>query len=329
MASFVQRGSKWLARISVKGYPKQNRTFDTQDEAVAWAAEVEAAMRNNTFSAQSLERDALLKDLIGRFCSMESFKRKSDNGSERYRLAAIARRWIGNYSVYNLTPTVIAQYRDERMQDVGPATVARELANIQGIINHACREWGLNIDNPVSKVKKPKLPPGRDRILSDAELTILFHELRPDGHGARSSYMLPLALVALETAMRRGELLKLTWDNVDLEARTAYLPITKNGKPRTVPLSTKAVEVLSQLPRSDKRVFGITSSAVDAGWQRATKRANVHDFHFHDLRHMATSRLSKKLPNVIELSRVTGHSNVQMLSRYYHISPEELARKIG
>ncbi|MEZ0602977.1 site-specific integrase [Paraburkholderia sp. IW21] len=329
MASIVPRNGRWLARIAVKGYPKQNKTFDTQAEAKAWAAEVESSMYSRSYVDLSAERELLLKDLILRYRDVEIPKRNYDNKSEYYRLGKIANGWIGNYSVLNLTPLVIGKYRDERMQEVGPATVARELMNIQGIINHARREWGLNIENPVHRVKKPRLPPGRERILTDAELALLYHELDHKLHALRSPFMLPLVQVALETAMRRGELLGLTWDRVDLEARTAFLAITKNGKARTVPLSSKACEILSALPRTKKPVFDITKIAVDGAWNRACKRAGIKDFHFHDLRHMATTRLAKKLPNVIELSRVTGHSNVQMLARYYHTTAEELAAKIG
>jgi integrase len=329
MASFVPRNGKTLARIAVKGYPKQNKTFDTLAEAKAWAAEIEAAMYNRSYVDISQEKDVLLKDLIERYRKVELPKRNYDNKSEWYRLGAMAEREIGQYSIHNLTPMVIANYRDERSKEVGPATVARELANIQGIINHARREWGLNIENPCYKVKKPKLPPGRNRILSDEEMALLLHEFRPGGHALRNPLILPLVRLALETAMRRGELLKLTWDNVDLEQRTAFLPITKNGKARTVPLSTKAVEILYSMPRTDKRVFPLTGVAVDAAWWRACKRAGIEDFHFHDLRHMATTRLAKKLPNIIELSAVTGHSNPTNLKRYYHTTPQELALKIG
>ncbi|MFM0554778.1 site-specific integrase [Paraburkholderia sediminicola] len=330
MASFVPRGDKWLARIAVKGYPKQNKTFATHAEAKAWAAEVEAAMYNRSFVDASEAKNIVFKDLVERYRNVEIPKRNYDNKSEYYRLGKIANGWIGRYSVYNLTPMVIAQYRDERLKEVGPATVARELANIQGIINHACREWGLKVENPCYKVKKPRLPPGRNRLLTDEQWTILLHQFRPEGHAMRSPYLLPLIQVALETAMRRGELLKLTWDKVDLERRTAFLAITKNGKARIVPLSSRAVEILNALPRTkERRVFPINSPVVDSAWWRACKRAGIEDFNFHDIRHMATTRLAKKLPNVIELSAVTGHSNPKMLARYYHTTPEELALKIG
>jgi integrase len=109
-----------------------------------------------------------------------------------------------------------------------------------------------------------------------------------------------------------------------------YLPTTKNGDPRTVPLSSKAVAILDAVPRTDKKVFPKVSYEAFSGvWRRACERAGVEDFHYHDLRHMAITRMSKLLPNVIELSRVSGHRNLRNLDRYYHTTPEQLAAKLG
>jgi integrase len=142
--------------------------------------------------------------------------------------------------------------------------------------------------------------------------------------------MLPLVKLALETAMRRGELLALEWRNIDLIRQTAYLPTSKSGKPRTVPLSSRAVALLAALPAADLSVvFPISAQTMEAAFKRARLRANVPNFRFHDLRHTATSRMADKLPNVIELAAVTGHQTIQMLKRYYHPNPEALAKKLG
>jgi integrase len=119
--------------------------------------------------------------------------------------------------------------------------------------------------------------------------------------------------------------------------------MTKNGTSRTVPLSTRAVEILKALPRSLKgQVFPVSSNALKLGFSRAVKRAralyeanggtDVHmlvDLHFHDLRHVAITRLAEKLPNLVELASVSGHQDVRMLKRYYHPRAEDLARKLG
>jgi integrase len=129
--------------------------------------------------------------------------------------------------------------------------------------------------------------------------------------------------------MRRGEMLGLHWHEVNFEKRTAHIPITKNGTSRTVPLSTEALEILRSLPRSlDGQVFPINGPNLSVIFDKARRIAMLDDFHFHDLRHMAITRMAEKLPNVIELSAVSGHKSLAMLKRYYHPNPEQLAEKL-
>jgi integrase len=228
----------------------------------------------------------------------------------------------------SLTPQKIAQHRDERLKEIAPATVIRELSYFSSIITQARKEWGININNPVALVTRPKNPQGRSRILDAAETNALFEALKPTGR--RSIWMLPLVRLALETAMRRSEILGLRWENIDLIRQTAFLPDTKNGTSRTVPLSAAAVEVLRSLPRNISGVvFPIHSFTLSAAFKRAVKRSGLIDFHFHDLRHTAITAMAQKLPNLIELSAVTGHKSLAMLKRYYHPSVEDLARKLG
>jgi integrase len=137
--------------------------------------------------------------------------------------------------------------------------------------------------------------------------------------------------LAIETGMRRGELLALQWSNVDLERRIAFLPITKNGESRGVPLSTRAVATLRGLPASSNgRVFGeLTTDALKQSFKRAARRAGISGLRFHDLRHEATSRFFEKGLNVMEVASVTGHKTLQMLKRYTHLSVTDLATRLG
>jgi len=168
----------------------------------------------------------------------------------------------------------------------------------------------------------------RDRTLSPDEEVRLLHAVEPIGR--RNPWAKPLVVLALATAMRQGELLALRWQHVDLANRVARLPQTKNGDSRTVPLSTTAVETLRQLPRCiSGEVFPLRKAALHRIFVRATERAGLTDFRFHDLRHTAITRMAGKLPNVIELSAVTGHRSLSMLKRYYHPSAMDLARKLG
>lgn len=228
------------------------------------------------------------------------------------------------------------------------------------MINHARREWGIHVDNPIRYVKRPPAPRSRDRRMSAEEEAYLLAELQVEGERTRSTagtfeksgpqnpWLVPFIRMAIETAMRRGELLALSWEHVDLKRCVAHLPATKNGDARDVPLSSRAVAILRSLPRNlAGRVFPTTADAVKCGYRRALKRARaahledckaagtppspkfLADPRVHDMRHEATSRLATKLPNLIELAAVTGHRSLRMLKRYYHPKAEDLAKQLG
>ncbi len=327
MASIRQHGSKWQARVSRKGQQSQIKSFHTKQDAEKWARQVEVEMDKGSYVNISLAERTTFKELIYRYID-EVMPTMRGGKADVIRLKALARRPIAQLNMVALTPQKVAQHRDQRLKEIAPSTVTRELAYFSSIINHARREWGININNPVLMVKRPEGGQGRNRILSVTELNRILEELKPDDR--KSIWMLPFVKLALETAMRRGELLSLQWVWVNFEKRTATLPITKNGERRVVPLSSIAIEILSSLPRSiDGRVFPITHEVVSQAFNRARKRAGVIDIRIHDFRHMAITRIAEKLPNVIELSAVSGHKSLAMLKKYYHPDPEVLAEKLG
>ena len=136
--------------------------------------------------------------------------------------------------------------------------------------------------------------------------------------------------VAVETAMRRGEICDLRWENVNLAGRVALLPDTKNGTVRRVPLSSVALGVLAALPRRlDGLVWDVKVDTVTRSFERACRRAAITGLTFHDLRHEATSRLFEKGFNPMEVSAITGHKTLQMLKRYTHLRAEDLAKRMG
>jgi integrase len=311
----------------MKGFPAEVRSFDSKAEAQRWAREVESSMDSGTYQNRVVADGQRLHDILGRYMA-EVTPTKRSAKREAEGIVFMQRHKMALHSMSKLSPGIIAKYRDERLKTVSAGTIIRELSILSSIITHARKEWSLPISNPCELVRKPATPEGRNRLLTVAEETKLLAELQAQGR--RSPWMGPLVLLALQTAMRKGELLSLRWENVDLARQIAFLPITKNGKTRTVPLSSQAVSVLACLSRSeDGRVFPMSYMAVHAAFKRACARAGIVDLHFHDLRHCATSRLAEKLPNVIELASVTGHQTIQMLKRYYHPNPEVLAKKLG
>jgi integrase len=324
MATFRNRKNKWQARVRRSGQPDVTKTFLTKIDAEKWARSVEIEIDRGTYINTSYAQKTLFKDLIQQYLK-EVTPTLRGAPEDTYRLRKMMRNSIAELNLTELTPSKIAKYRDERLKEVKPNTVIRELAYISSMINHARREWGLGIINPVAQIKKPPQPQGRKRVLNDAEISRMLHELEKI-----NPFLKPLCEFALETAMRRGELMSLLWMNISFEKSVAFLPLTKNGDSRYVPLSTKAIKILKLLPRDiEGRVFPLNKGTVSIFFLRAARRAKVDDVHFHDLRHMALTKLSVKFTNILELASISGHKELKMLQRYVHIKAEDLVIKMG
>jgi integrase len=327
MASFRERNGKWQARVIREGYPEQTKTFETRVDAEKWARSLESEIDKGQFVSVTEAQRTTLGDLIARYL-FEVTPTMKGAAEDTIRLKAMTRKSIARWSMANLSAARIAAFRDERLKEVSGGTVIRELAYLSAIINHARREWGINVPNPVQMVRKPQSPQSRSRVLTDDEVSKLLMALEPTGR--RSRWTKPAVQLALATAMRRGELLSLRWEHVDLQNRTAFLPDTKNGESRTVPLSTAAVQVLTGLPRHiSGTVIPVKFFTLDAAFKRARKRAGLDEVRFHDLRRTAITRMAEKLPNVIELAAVSGHKSLMVLKRYYRPTASELAQKLG
>ncbi|MBE7567263.1 site-specific integrase [Acidithiobacillus sp. HP-11] len=130
--------------------------------------------------------------------------------------------------------------------------------------------------------------------------------------------------------MRRGEIAAMQWRNVNLRTNVLWVPDSKSGDLRRVPLSSRALAVLTPLPRRvDGQVWGIRADSITQAFERACRRAHIDDLGFHDLRHKATSRFFEIGLNSVQVAAITGHKTLQMLQRYTHLRAEELAKLLG
>jgi integrase len=335
MASFRKRAGRWQARIHRHGSTPIVKTFDLKADAERWAVAVQREIDLGSFAPRNEAENTTVSQLIDRYLLevVPSFKGAE---RERYALKNIA-RFLGTYSLAALSPLVVASYRDRRSASVSSGTVLREINSLSALLNHARKEWGIGVTNPVSAIRKPAPSPGRTRRFEGDEEARLMSALEAKGRcsngrlkaGTRNHWIKPIVELAVQTGMRRGELLALEWRFVDLDRHVAHLPVTKNGTPRDVPLSSAACAVLKELPRSiSGRVFPVSMEAFKQAFSRACNAAGLVDFHFHDLRHEAASRLAERL-NVLELAAITGHRDLKMLHRYTHLRAQDLAIKIG
>jgi integrase len=309
-----------------EGHPTQTKTFETRAEAEQWARAIEVEMYKGAFVSRAEAESTTLKELLERYLE-EVTPLKKGAEPETNRLNLMMRHPFARRFVAGVRGVDIARWRDERLRKVTTATAKRDLVLLGHVFEVARKEWGIYVHKPVRDIK---LPPGgcpRDRRLQLGEEGRLLDACRE----ARNRWLLPMVQLALETAMRQGELLRLRWEHIDLARRTAHLLDTKNGEARTVPLSTTAVAVLRALPRAlQGDLFpGVSTGAVKRSYMRAIRRAGIEGLRFHDQRHEATNRMFEKELNIMEVASITGHKDLRMLRRYTHLKAEDLAQKLG
>lgn len=328
MATIRRLRGRWQAQVRRKGIPPRAKSFDSKADAEKWARSLEAELdRCGTLPDMRLAEQMTVRDLLERYLA-EITPQKRSARSEHYRLQGMMRRSIAHRTLALLTPQHVAAYRDERLAEVAPATVIRELNSLGHAIDIARKEWGVHLPvNPCKMIRRPKAPRGRDRRLAPGEEQLLLKA----ADSGRNRYMRPLIILALETAMRQGELLSLTWSDIDFDTRIAHLDLTKNGESRDVPLSTRATDLLKSLQESStsEEVIAATKSAVTQAWEHLRARAGCSDLRFHDLRHEAVTRLLERGWNVIEVATVSGHKELKMLQRYSHLRAEDLVARLS
>lgn len=324
MASLSQNTSgNWRAQVEVRGQ-REYKTFRLKSLAQQWAKQRESELERGLLASVDAAQKNTLLAVIDRY--RERVLPHKRNRSDRFTLNLLEAEF-GRYRLISLQSKDIADFRDRRLQaGKAPATVVKELNLFRVLIDYAINDMGIYLPaNPARMVKNPTVRNSRDRILRPAEEKQLFE--------AFSHPMLPhITRLALETACRLSELLNVKWEHIRLREGTLIIPHTKTDVPRTIPLSPGAIKTLKRIPRlqNNGRLFDCWAriDSFENVFRRAVKKAKLEDFRFHDLRHTATSKLAQQIPNVIELSRITGHTDLRMLSRYYHISAKDLAKKL-
>jgi integrase len=392
MAVIEKRGDgQFRARVRKTGFPPLSKTFINRSDAATWAKGIEVEMERGSFVTISKAQSTTFKDLADRYLK-EVTPAKRSAASEKSRIAVLVDRF-GPYFISSITREMVGQFRDDRLatpalradrlrktkpknihsrvrhdkvadlpRTLSPQSVIHELNTLSTMIEHARKEWSIQLNENPAHVSKPKRPDSRTRRLSATELQWL--------HRAADKSIAPglgqVIVLAIETSMRLGELLGLRWSSINLQRRTAHLMDTKNGDSRTVALSTAAIAALRKVAkiqkaqkahnaandgkeeqRVDGRVFHWAGSdSFEKAWKRCVARAQamyvasceatgakpqagfLGDLRFHDLRHEAISRLVEHGLTTFEVSTMSGHKSLQMLKRYTHLEAEKVAAKL-
>lgn len=246
MASIRQRGNFWEARVRLRGF-EQSRSFNTKNDARGWATVVESEIERGIFTDRSEIEKYTLGDLLQRYLKEVSCHKKSA-AAERYRIDFLLRQDIAKLKVTALSGKVMAQWRDQRLMKASGSTTNRDLNLLSHLMTVARKEWSMPVENPVTMIRRPPENKSRKRRLAPDEEARLLAALEvpergEDGRfaGPQNIWLKPLVSLALETAMRRSELLALRWADIDFNERFARLHDTKNGDSRDVPLSSRVM----------------------------------------------------------------------------------------
>lgn len=322
MASIQRSGSKWRVQVYVQGV-RDSDTFKTRQEAAAWALEREAELSGRKLPDKSFA------DAMKAYSEKVTPDHKGEKW-EQVRLLAMQKWPIAKRRLSGLAGNDFSDWRDARLKQVKPGTVAREMNLMRSVLEIARKDWHWIRVNPLTDVTWPKVPKGRKRRLSDDEVDAIAaafgvgRKLVGDTATQRTGLAF---LFAIETAMRSGEICGLAWKDVHLSAQFVRLHDTKNGDQRDVPLSTRAVAILRALPEGEGLAFGLDGKLRDALWRKMRPQAHK-SIHFHDTRAEAIWRLSKKL-DILQLGRAIGHNDLKSLMIYYDESASDMAKRLG
>jgi integrase len=314
------RKVSWGYTLQVNG--KQERKFsadwteaDARTELAKRILVKDTAKIRPTTLAQAAER------------YLQAKARKRSLAEDRRMLKHLVARFGAETRLSTLTSDVISQYRDERLSQpssrrgnttglLSPCTINRELALLNHLLRLAHDEWNALTDVP--RIRRLEEPQGRLRWLDPDEEARLLAACRR----SRNAHLYAITVLALETGMRQGEVLGLTWERVDFSRGVIQLEVTKSGQRREIPMRQIVNDVLSELP--GVREGRLWPRGARHAFEAAVVRAKIDNFRFHDCRHHFASWFVMRGGSLAALKALLGHSNFQMTLRYAHLAPDHL-----
>ena len=328
MATIRKFRDKWQVQVRRKGHRPLTRSFINRQDAVIWARQTEVLIDRFELPTEIDPRileETTLGDLVRKYRA-EVSPTKRGGKTEQIILTAFLRHPICRKTLHELKPKHFADYRDQRLKTIKPSTLRRQLAPIHNLFELATKEWGLPIKtNPLDYIRLDKSDVRRERRLRDGE----WDRILAAAERRRNPFLVPIIRLALETGMRRGEILAMKWDHLDRSDSCLLIPHTKNGYSRSIPLTSEAWAILDGVPRQEALVFPISANAFRLAWERLKKQAGIDDLRFHDLRHEAISRFFEAGLSVPEVALISGHRDARMLLRYTHPLKTQVLAKLA
>ena len=308
--------NKWQSIIRIKGHPTLAKSFKSKTDAKRWANETELKIRREDAGVVKIKFPSF-RDISLRYLNEVSIHKKCHR-DERYTINSFGKESWSEYPINKITPLIIGKYRDKQREVVKDNTINRKLDVISTIYTTCKKEWGFPVDNPALAIRRPKMPEPRTRRLSEREINLLLR-------GNHTSELLRTIIdLALETAMRQGEIIRIHPEHI--RGNTLFIPIAKT-KPRTIPLTKRALEILKHatLP------FNIKQDKLTKQFKKLCKHYGIKNARFHDLRkNSLTDFMHVKKLSVPETMLISGHEDPRMLLRIYNnLQVQDVAKKLN
>jgi integrase len=320
------KSTSYRVLIRKKSFKTLTKTFPTKKLAKEFALRMESDPSVMT-SIRGRSSKTLVKDLV------DEYLLKEYTGSRPKAQAKKLEFWtdiIGKRVIIDITKNDIYFALKQLPSNLSNATVNRYKAAIGVVFSYACREYDLP-RNPVSKITSLPENNERTRFLSEAERTRLFSSCR----ASHWDKLYLIALLAITTGARKGELTNLRWNDIDFDRRTAYVATTKNGQPKVLPLTDSVIRELQLFNKNDSslifesKVKENVAYCFTKPWKKALEDAEIKDFRFHDLRHSCASYLAQSGASLLEIADVLGHKQISVTKRYAHLCIEHKASLIN
>lgn len=346
MASVIKIGKRWRAQVRQTGHKRQTKTFPTKAQATQWARLIEGKQAGAPIDDVEQSKLSVAQFIQAyRNYRDESAYPISDTSNEHYMLNKLAEH-LGHHRAAQLSAHDLVQFcKTRRAEGAGPYTINMDISKLGTLYRRAPAVIrGLRLPDVVAEAR-PMLADGkhigggnkRYRRPTEHELECICARV--------PNYLAEIVRFAIASCMRRGEIVRLRWSDIDHAKRCIWIrdrkaPKKKIGNDQLVPLLGEAWDIVQRQPREHERIFpyheqtisktfrevGCTIDVIDAKTGKRTRTRAIVDLHFHDLRHEGVSRLYEQGYSTPEVQLVSGHTTSVHLQRYTNLRPESLHR---
>ena len=332
MGTLFERNGKWYVNYVFKGKRNKRMVGRSKTKAVEALRRIEADIVNDKFELPS-RRKMSFQALADYWLEQHS---KVNNAPSQYaknkeRIANHLKPFFGDTDIRDITPRMVDELKKGMFKLVKPATINRVLAILRKMFNDAVR-WGFASSSPMRFVSQLHEPQQGFGFYSEDETRRFLQ--------ACSADFCPVALCAVYTGMRVGEIVALKWADVDLEKRVIRVErsgsgTTKSRRMRYIPINARLLEVMRKMSESGSgelvfpdRNGGMRTIDFRSETRQAAARAGVKRLRMHDLRHTFASNFVAKGGNLLSLQKILGHSTIGMTLRYAHLAPDFIAKEV-